>query len=88
MSAKQPKTSPARGEQKIPGRSGTPRGDLCAEAQAGEKETPPLSETHLMERCVERANMLKAWKRVKQNRGSAGVDGMDLDQMLTSTAWA
>src|SRR5471032_2997428 len=30
----------------------------------------------LMERVVERSNMVKAYKRVMQNRGSAGVDDL------------
>ena len=37
-------------------------------------------ETQLMERCVERSNMLSAWKRVKKNGGSPGVDGMTIDE--------
>lgn len=41
--------------------------------------TPNL-ETQLMERCVERENMLKAWKRVRQNGGSAGVDGLGIEE--------
>lgn len=37
-------------------------------------------ETQLMERCVDRENMLKAWKRVKRNGGSPGVDGMTIEE--------
>jgi RNA-directed DNA polymerase len=37
-------------------------------------------ETQLMESCVERSNMLSAWKRVKKNGGSPGVDGMTIDE--------
>ena len=40
----------------------------------------PSQETQLMERCVERENMLKAWKRVKQNGGSPGVDGLSVEE--------
>jgi len=40
----------------------------------------PNPSTHLMERCVERANMLTAWKRVKKNGGSAGIDEMTIDE--------
>jgi RNA-directed DNA polymerase len=40
----------------------------------------PNPATRLMERCVERSNMLRAWKRVKQNGGSAGVDGMQVEE--------
>jgi RNA-directed DNA polymerase len=37
-------------------------------------------ETQLMERCVNRENMFKAWKRVKKNGGSPGVDGMTIEE--------
>ena len=40
-------------------------------------------ETQLMERCVDRENMLKAWKRVKKNGGSPGVDGMTIEETET-----
>jgi hypothetical protein len=33
-----------------------------------------------MERCVERENMLKAWKRVRKNGGSPGVDGKSIEE--------
>jgi len=33
-----------------------------------------------MERCVERDNVLRAWKRVKANGGSPGVDGMRVEE--------
>jgi RNA-directed DNA polymerase len=41
---------------------------------------PSQEETQLMERCVERANMLAAWKRVKGNGGSPGVDGKTIEE--------
>lgn len=33
-----------------------------------------------MERCVDRENMLNAWKRVKKNGGSPGVDGKSIEE--------
>jgi RNA-directed DNA polymerase len=36
---------------------------------------------HLMEEVVERGNMKKALKRVRQNKGSPGVDGMTVDEL-------
>jgi RNA-directed DNA polymerase len=33
-----------------------------------------------MERCVDRENMKRAWKRVKENGGSPGVDGMTIEE--------
>ena len=41
---------------------------------------PVPSQAQLMERCVERENMLRAWKRVKKNGGSPGVDGMTIEE--------
>lgn len=40
----------------------------------------PSQPALLMERCVERENMLRAWKRVKKNGGSAGADGMSIEE--------
>jgi RNA-directed DNA polymerase len=37
-------------------------------------------EARLMERCVDRENMLKAWKKVKKNGGSPGVDGKSIEE--------
>jgi RNA-directed DNA polymerase len=38
-------------------------------------------QSQLMERVVERSNMLTALKRVKRNKGAAGVDGMSVDRL-------
>jgi len=34
----------------------------------------------LLERAFARANLKRAWKRVKANKGAAGVDGLDIEQ--------
>ena len=34
----------------------------------------------LLEQILASDNLQQAWKRVKQNKGAAGVDGMTLDQ--------
>jgi group II intron reverse transcriptase/maturase len=36
--------------------------------------------TGLLEAVLSRENMQQAWKRVKANRGAAGVDGLDIEQ--------
>ena len=41
-----------------------------------EETTAPVS----IESILERDNMSAAWRKVKSNRGSAGVDGMDIEQ--------
>lgn len=36
----------------------------------------------MLERIVERANLNRAYKRVKKNKGAGGVDGMTVDELL------
>ena len=36
----------------------------------------------LMERVVERGNLETAWRRVRKNKGSPGIDGMSVDELL------
>src|SRR6201995_1781453 len=45
------------------------------------KPTPesPACEEQLMEKVGVRGNLVRAWKRVRQNKGSPGVDGMTID---------
>lgn len=45
-------------------------------------ETNPLP-SELMERICDRNNLNSAFKRVKSNKGAAGVDGMTVDQLAT-----
>jgi len=40
---------------------------------------PPDPNDHLLERILSRENMLSAWKRVKTNKGVAGIDKMSVD---------
>jgi RNA-directed DNA polymerase len=47
----------------------------AAELSHGEQETP------LLERMLERPNMLRALRRVESNRGAAGVDGMGVGEL-------
>ena len=41
-------------------------------------ESPALTE-QLMEEVCDRENLVRAWKRVRRNRGSPGADGMTID---------
>ncbi len=41
---------------------------------------PPDPNEHLLERIFARRNMRKAWKRVKANKGAAGVDGISVEE--------
>ncbi len=40
----------------------------------------PALHDDLMERVLDRANMQRAWKRVKANKGAPGVDGMRIEE--------
>jgi RNA-directed DNA polymerase len=44
-------------------------------------ESPALEE-RLMEEVCDRENLEIAWKRVRENKGSAGVDGMTIEQAV------
>jgi RNA-directed DNA polymerase len=39
----------------------------------------PASTEQLMEEVCVRENLERAWKRVRKNKGSPGVDGMTID---------
>ncbi|UQG59384.1 group II intron reverse transcriptase/maturase [Marinobacter sp. M3C] len=42
----------------------------------------------LLEQAFARENMQRAWKRVKANKGAAGVDGLDISQTAEHLRWA
>jgi RNA-directed DNA polymerase len=44
-------------------------------------ESPAKASEQLMEEVCERENCLQAYKRVKSNKGSAGIDGMTVEQL-------
>ncbi len=46
--------------------------------------SPVLHDTHLLERILDRQNMLAAWKQVKSNKGAAGIDNMPVDEFEAS----
>lgn len=45
-------------------------------------ETAEKNGTELLECILHRNNLNAAWKKVKDNKGAAGVDGMTVDEML------
>lgn len=64
----------------------SPRGEAsrrerCGEAQPTAQEHGRSGATDLMDRVVARDNLYRALKRVRQNRGSAGIDGMTVDEL-------
>jgi RNA-directed DNA polymerase len=42
----------------------------------------PDPDANLLERILSRPNMLKAWERVKANKGAPGIDNMSVDDFL------
>lgn len=44
-------------------------------------KSPHECEYHLMEKVVEKENMKRALKRVEQNKGASGVDGMEVGEL-------
>ena len=62
-----------RGEAPIAGGPGAEPVVAMAEPES------PAATMHLMEKVCERENLVKAWKRVRRNKGSPGVDGMTID---------
>lgn len=51
------------------------------EALTAANEDDRSSDDHLMERVVEEGNAKAAQKRVRQNKGSAGIDGMSVEEL-------
>ena len=62
------------------GRNPQEYGDGASNGTAGKEHSHPEAE-RLMEEVVERENMLRAYRRVVANRGAAGVDRMEVDEL-------
>jgi len=59
----------------------TPSGDDVTQRS----DLKPAFSDNLFERVLQRDNILKAWQRVRANKGAAGIDGMTIDEF---PAWA
>ena len=62
-------------------RGDTPRAQRSAEAPPATHGNERSGTSDLMERVCERANLQAALKRVRKNKGSAGIDGMTVDEL-------
>ncbi len=62
-------------------RGETPRAERSAEAQAATHASERSGTSDLMERVCERANLQAALKRVRKNKGNAGIDAMTVDEL-------
>lgn len=63
-------------------RGEAPTGPRSGEAGPTASEDARSGNDDLMGRVVERSNLARALKRVRQNKGSAGVDGMTVDELV------
>ena len=71
-----------------PGRPGRAQGsagearaaEACDEVRSVRNEPQSTGRDSLLERALARENLAKAWKRVKANKGSAGVDGRTMSE--------
>lgn len=74
-------------------RAGVAHGEAGREPVSDEASSPrPDTESAgsgLLMAALTRENLRQAWKRVKANKGAAGVDGLDIDQTARHlmTAW-
>ena len=64
-------------------RSGEVMSATQGEVRSGNDDLclPEHAMDHVMERVVERGNLLRALKRVEQNKGSPGVDGLTVEEL-------
>ena len=84
-----------------PGRVGVSRGEAARDPASDEACGPPREHQDtgsatstagagsLLEAALTRENLQRAWRRVKANKGAAGVDGLDIEQtvVMLQTKW-
>lgn len=77
-----------------PGRIADGEGEARAvssrdEALSASHDTEGLGRADLLQQVLSRENMVEAWKRVKANKGSAGADGVTIEQTVEhlKTRW-
>ena len=84
-----------------PGRASVASGEAASDLASDEACGPPLEHPRtgsakqlagtggLLEVALTRQNLQAAWKRVKANRGAAGVDGLNIEQTahVLRTSW-
>jgi group II intron reverse transcriptase/maturase len=66
----------------VRGHGETVAGSGCGEAVSAQDGDEGLGRSDLLEQALARANMVQAWKRVKANGGSAGADGLTIEETI------
>ena len=69
-------------ELPLESRGEAPRAERSGEAVSADRRNERSGDGDLMDRIVERGNLLRALKRVRQNQGSPGVDGRTVDDLV------
>jgi len=67
-------------EVQLRDRQGVPSGSLAFSKRESENRADGNT-SNLMEKILARDNMIKAYQRVKANKGSHGIDGMSVDEL-------
>jgi RNA-directed DNA polymerase len=66
------------------GRTDRGRGEATSpsvsDETVGPRSEPESTGPGLLAAVLARENLLRAWKRVRANKGAAGIDGLDIDQ--------
>jgi len=75
-------TSLDQRELPLAGRGEAPRRARRGEAGPTAPDPERSGDGDLMDQVVERGNLARALKRVRQNQGSAGIDGMTVDELV------
>jgi group II intron reverse transcriptase/maturase len=86
LNARRQMSAPAERAGVAPGEAGCdPASD---EANSPRRDTENTG-SELLQAALTRENLRQAWKRVKGNKGAAGVDGLDIEQTARHlvTAW-
>jgi RNA-directed DNA polymerase len=69
-------------ELPLEGRGEAPRGERSDEATSTAQEPERSGADDWMSQVVERSNLARALKRARRNKGSAGIDGMRVDELV------
>ncbi len=74
--------------ERVPDREGEALPNGISDETGLPRREPEGAGRGLLEQVFARENMQRAWKRVKANKGAAGVDGLDITQTAEHLRWA